>query len=151
VGLATWRVSLCRLFFRKFARDHRDHCAVHRIDHEQVVVKLDEIVLLEHRLLIDEWRWHRVELELDGDLRSDLDLEIVRRLEHTSFTTGIDAAFERVAAIERLSYQDVLETRRILFEAIYPWAGQDRLQTAPDLAVSKGSVLFARPMDYNAQ
>ena len=81
------------------------------------------------------------------NLANEKELEIVRRLEHTSFMTGIDAAFERLAAIERLSYQDVLETHKILFEAVYPWAGQDRLQTAPDLAVSKGSVLFARPMD----
>jgi cell filamentation protein len=41
----------------------------------------------------------------------------------------------------------LLETHRILFEAVYPWAGRDRLRTAPDLAISKGSVLFARPQD----
>jgi cell filamentation protein len=33
----------------------------------------------------------------------------------------------------------------ILFNAVYPWAGQDRLTTAPDLAISKGPVLFAHP------
>jgi hypothetical protein len=90
------------------------------------------------------------DFEARGYLRNfanEKDLDIVRRLEHTSFTTGIDAAFERLAAIKRLSYQDVLETHKILFEAVYPWAGQDRLQTAPDLAVSKGPVLFARPRD----
>jgi cell filamentation protein len=81
------------------------------------------------------------------NLANEKDLDIVRRLEHTSFTTGIDAAFDRLATIKRLSYQDVLETHEILFEAVYPWAGQDRLVTAPDLAVSKGSVLFARPED----
>jgi cell filamentation protein len=73
--------------------------------------------------------------------------EIVRRLEHTSFTTGIDAAFEYLAKVRHLSYPDVLETHRILFEAVYPWAGQSRLKTAPDLAISKGNVLFARPED----
>jgi cell filamentation protein len=41
----------------------------------------------------------------------------------------------------------LLETHRILFEAVYPWAGQDRLKTAPDLAISKGAILFARPED----
>jgi cell filamentation protein len=81
------------------------------------------------------------------NLANEKDLEIVRRLEHTSFITGIDAAFDRFAAMKRLLYQDVLETHKILFEAVYPWAGQDRLVTAPDLAVSKGSVLFARPED----
>jgi cell filamentation protein len=81
------------------------------------------------------------------NLAKEKDLEILRRLEHTSFITGIDAAFERLATVKRLSYPDVLETHRILFEAVYPWAGQDRLKTAPDLAVSKGPVLFARPED----
>lgn len=71
--------------------------------------------------------------------------EIVRRLEHSSFVTGIDAALQRLAKIKRLSYADVLETHRILFEAVYPWAGQDRRTTAPDLAISKGPVLFAHP------
>jgi cell filamentation protein len=71
--------------------------------------------------------------------------EIVRRLEHSSFMTGIDAALQRLAKIKRLSYADVLETHRILFEAVYPWAGQDRRTTAPDLAISKGPVLFAHP------
>jgi cell filamentation protein, protein adenylyltransferase len=81
------------------------------------------------------------------NLANEKDPEIIRRLEHTSFTTGIDAAFERLAAIKHLSYLDVLETHKILFEAVYPWAGQDRLETAPDLAVSRGPILFARPQD----
>jgi cell filamentation protein len=81
------------------------------------------------------------------NLAGEKDIDIVRRLEHTSFTTGIDAAIERLATIERLTYVDVLETHKILFEAVYPWAGQDRLETAPGLAVSKGPVLFALPAD----
>ena len=81
------------------------------------------------------------------NLANEKILDIVRRLEHKSFTTGIDAAFARLATIKRLAYPDILETHRILFDAIYPWAGQDRLETAPDLAVSKGPVLFARPED----
>ena len=90
------------------------------------------------------------DFETRGYLRNfagEKDTEIVRRLEHTSFTTGIDSAFDRLATRKRISYQDVLDTHRILFEAVYPWAGQDRLQTAPDLAVSKGPVLFAYPKD----
>jgi cell filamentation protein, protein adenylyltransferase len=90
------------------------------------------------------------DFETRGYLRNfvgEKDAEIVRRLEHTSFMTGIDSAFDRLATIKRISYQDVLDTHKILFEAVYPWAGQDRLQTAPDLAVSKGPVLFAYPKD----
>jgi cell filamentation protein len=75
------------------------------------------------------------------NLAGKKDPEIVRRLEHTSFITGIDAAFRRLAAIKRLG------THKILFEAVYPWAGQDRFQTAPELAVARGPVLFARPTD----
>jgi cell filamentation protein len=81
------------------------------------------------------------------NLAGEKDLEIVRRLEHTSFTTGIDAAFRRLSSVALLSYEDVLETHKILFEAVYPWAGQDRFQTTPELAVGKGPVLFARPTD----
>jgi cell filamentation protein len=90
------------------------------------------------------------DFETRGYLRNlvgEKDIDIVRRLEHTSFTTGMDAALERLGNVKRLSYQDVLETHRILFEAVYPWAGQDRLETAPRLAVSKGRILFAHPGD----
>ena len=88
------------------------------------------------------------DFETHGYLRNlakEKDLDIVRRLEHTSFTTGLDAALEYLGQVKRLSYPDVLETHRILFEAVYPWAGQDRLAIAPDLAISKGPVLFAHP------
>jgi cell filamentation protein len=88
------------------------------------------------------------DFETQGYLRNlakEKDIDIVRRLEHTSFMTGLDAALERLAEVRRLTYTDILETHRILFEAVYPWAGQDRGKTAPDLAISKGSVLFAHP------
>jgi cell filamentation protein len=79
------------------------------------------------------------------NLAKEKDPDIVRRLEHASFMTCIDAALERLTKIKRLAYPDVLETHRILFEAVYPWAGQDRRMTAPDLAISKREVLFAHP------
>jgi cell filamentation protein len=88
------------------------------------------------------------DFETQGYLRNlakEKDPDIVRRLEHASFMTGIDAALERLAKVKRLAYPDVLETHRILFDAVYPWAGQDRRMTAPDLAISKGTVLFAHP------
>jgi cell filamentation protein len=86
------------------------------------------------------------DFETQGYLRNlakEKDPDIVRRLEHASFMTGIDTALERLAKIRRLTYPDVLETHRILFDAVYPWAGQDRRMTIPDLAISKGPVLFA--------
>jgi cell filamentation protein len=90
------------------------------------------------------------DFEARGYLRNiegEKDPDIVRRLEHLSFTTGLDEAFQKLSRNTTLSYEDVLRTHKILFEAVYPWAGQDRLTTAPDLAVSKGSVLFAYPQD----
>ena len=79
------------------------------------------------------------------NLANEKDAAIVRRLEHVSFTTGIDEAFARLATKRPLSYADILSTHKILFEAVYPWAGQDRATTSPDVAVSRGSVLFAHP------
>jgi cell filamentation protein len=79
------------------------------------------------------------------------DSKIVRQMEHSSFTTGLDAALAKLAAQKSLSYDDVLATHKILFEAVYPWAGQDRLANAPRLVVSKGNdkkkVWFAYPQD----
>ena len=90
------------------------------------------------------------DFETQGYLRNltkEKDLEIVRHLEHASFMTGIDAALEHLTKSQRLCYPDLLETHRILFEAVYPWAGQDRQTTAPDLAISRGPILFAHPED----
>ena len=71
----------------------------------------------------------------------------IRHLEHSSFVGGIDQAFETLANAGQLSYRDVLETHKVLFGDMYPWAGQDRSQTAPDLAISRGPALFAHPKD----
>lgn len=79
------------------------------------------------------------------------DRKIVRQMEHSSFTTGLDEAFAKLAARKRLSYDDILATHKILFEAVYPWAGEDRLTNAPRLVVSKGNdkkkLWFAYPQD----
>ena len=75
------------------------------------------------------------------------DPDIIKRLEHNSFLTGVDEAFANLAPVKRLTYRDVLATHKTLFEAVYPWAGQDRAQTAPDKAVSRASVFFAHPND----
>jgi cell filamentation protein len=79
------------------------------------------------------------------------DKKIVRQMEHLSFTTGLDAAFAKLAARQALSYDDVLSTHKTLFEGVYPWAGEDRLSNAPRLVVSKGNdekkIVFAYPQD----
>jgi cell filamentation protein len=89
----------------------------------------------------------------EGYLRNfekEKDLAIVKRAENASFTTGLDEAFASLAKTTTLSYDDVLTTHGILFDAIYPWAGQDRTQTAPKLTIRKGPVIFANAPEIRA-
>jgi cell filamentation protein len=89
----------------------------------------------------------------EGYLRNfekEKDLAIVKRAENASFTTGLDEAFAHLARSKALSYDDVLQTHGILFGAVYPWAGQDRTQTAPKLSVKKGAVIFANAREIRA-
>ncbi len=89
---------------------------------------------------------------IEGYLRNfekEKDLAIVKRAEHASFTTGLDEAFASLAKAKTFSYDDVLKTHGILFGAIYPWAGQDRTQTAPKLTI-KGPVIFANAPEIRA-
>lgn len=86
----------------------------------------------------------------EGYLRNvekEKDLDIVKRLEHASFTTGLDEAFTALAKSRQFSYSTILQTHGILFNAVYPWAGQDRLSIAPTLSVRKGPVIFANPSE----
>ncbi|CCD88184.1 putative cell filamentation protein [Bradyrhizobium sp. ORS 285] len=75
------------------------------------------------------------------------DQKIVQRLQHNSFLTGIDAGLKYLERCSLLTYADVLQVHKILFEAVFPWAGEDRLKNAPLIFVSKGAVLFAHPKD----
>jgi cell filamentation protein len=81
------------------------------------------------------------------NVESEKDPEAIRRLQHVAFTLGLDVAFKHLAGQKHLDYSDVLCTHRILFDAFYPWAGQDRLRTAPTLIVKKGDVIFAAPTE----
>jgi cell filamentation protein len=90
------------------------------------------------------------DFETQGYLRNvakEKDLAIVKRLEHASFATGIDEAFAMLAKRRQIQYEDILETHKTLFGAVYPWAGQDRTQIAPHLTIKRGNVLFANPAD----
>ncbi len=93
------------------------------------------------------------DFETRGYLRNvagEKDLDIVKRLEHRAFLAKLDIALSRLAAAASLSYKDILSTHKLLFETVYPWAGQERAQIAPNIAVSKGPVLFAHPNDARA-
>ncbi len=93
------------------------------------------------------------DFETRGYLRNvfgEKDPDIIKHLEHSAFVAGIAEASKHLASISRLSYGDVLRTHEILFRDLYPWAGQDRMRTVPEIAVSKGPVLFAHPRDAKA-
>jgi cell filamentation protein len=74
------------------------------------------------------------------NIANEKDLAIVRRLEHASFVTGLEPAFRDLGITKILTYDHVLATHKTLFDAVYPWAGQDRLETLPNHAVVKGNV-----------
>lgn len=90
------------------------------------------------------------DFEIRGYLRNYAALRdpvAVKEFEHRAFLAKLEQAFRNLGRIGRLTYRDVLATHKTLFESVYPWAGQDRRKTAPDIAVSKGEVLFAHPKD----
>lgn len=75
------------------------------------------------------------------------DSEKIKRLEHRSFLANVDKAFAYLEGRGRIRYEHMLEVHRILFSDVYPWAGKDRLELTPEIAVSKAGVKFARPAD----
>lgn len=92
-----------------------------------------------------------------GYLRNNFgkkDTREVKESEYMSFSYNLPKAMEFLKNCKTVNYDSVLETHRILFSDMYPWAGKDRLETAPDIAVTKGDVVFAgareirRAVDY---
>jgi cell filamentation protein len=83
------------------------------------------------------------------NVAGELDPERVKRLEHRSFSANVLTALQNLQGVRQMRYEDVLDTHRTLFGAVYPWAGQDRAQLAPDLAVGKAGRydIFAHPGD----
>jgi cell filamentation protein len=71
------------------------------------------------------------------------------KLDPVKISANVLAALEALQNVQRVSYQDVLDVHRTLFGSVYPWAGQDRLAPAPDIAVGKAGHfdLFAHPRD----
>ena len=75
------------------------------------------------------------------------DPESVKRIEHSLFLANLDDAIEMLRTTKLIGYGSFLEVHRILFEDFYPWAGQDRMATAPGLLIRKGNTLFCEPTD----
>lgn len=63
----------------------------------------------------------------------------VKESEHLSFELSVEDALAFLASQDQISYATVLKVHEILFSDFYPWAGKDRNQLTPHLAVFKGS------------
>lgn len=90
------------------------------------------------------------DFEQAGYLRNrygEKDPQIVQELEHQLFRAGLDEAIAYLSKCRVVDYEDFLAVHRILFSAFYPWAGQDRAATVPDIAVSKAGTWFSHPLD----
>ncbi|ELT51204.1 Fic family protein [Brucella intermedia] len=77
------------------------------------------------------------------------DLGKIKSLEHAAFRGNVLKALTALEGREHLVYDDLKEVHAMLFSDVYPWAGQDRRENAPDLDITKAGIkgLFSDPMD----
>jgi cell filamentation protein len=90
------------------------------------------------------------DFESQGYLRnfaSLKDISKVKDLEYASFQGNLSRAINTLADIDFIEYKHVLAIHQTLFGDVYPWAGQDRLLTAPNINITKGGygAMFAQP------
>jgi len=83
------------------------------------------------------------------NFHQEKDLLVVGHLETAAFEQEILGTVRFLRMQSVLEYQHITETHRRLFDSIYPWAGQDRSITAPNIAIVKAGykTLFAHPGD----
>ncbi|SEM60280.1 cell filamentation protein [Pseudomonas sp. ok272] len=82
------------------------------------------------------------DFETAGYLQNSLQLKDpneVKESEHLSFELSIEDALAYLAKKKPLDYKAVLSVHEILFSGFYHWAGKDRHELVPHLAVFKGS------------
>jgi cell filamentation protein len=92
------------------------------------------------------------DFEERGYLRNfvgEKDLDRVKRLEHRAFLIKVETALTDLFEQRPLTYDSILGTHRTLFGSVYPWAGQDRFETAPSVNITRGGYdrMFAFPQD----
>ncbi|EKY3087877.1 Fic/DOC family protein [Cronobacter dublinensis] len=96
------------------------------------------------------------DFETAGYLQNTLGLknpDEVKRSEHLVFELGIEEALQFLSSQASITYATVLRVHAILFAEFYPWAGRDRNELVPDLAVFKGTsdhprhTVFAHPKE----
>ncbi|WP_448089223.1 Fic family protein [Pseudomonas azerbaijanoccidentalis] len=82
------------------------------------------------------------DFETAGYLQNSLQLKDpgeVKESEHLSFELSIEDALSFLAKKKSIDYKAVLKVHEILFSGFYHWAGKDRNELVPHLAVFKGS------------
>jgi cell filamentation protein, protein adenylyltransferase len=72
-----------------------------------------------------------------GNHYQEKDLSVVGRLETAAFEQEVPQTLRVLMRLPTLSYQHITETHRTPFSSVYPWAGQDRSETAPNIAIAK--------------
>jgi fido (protein-threonine AMPylation protein) len=90
------------------------------------------------------------DFETAGYLRNlykEKDLRVLMHLEKAAFREHVHATLRFLRRVADIRYEHVLEAHRRLFDSVYPWAGQDRLENAPRLRIVKAGhrELFALP------
>ncbi|HLJ89407.1 MAG TPA: Fic family protein [Candidatus Angelobacter sp.] len=90
--------------------------------------------------------------ETQGYLRNtyqEKDIRVVGHLETAAFEQEIIGTLRFLKRLPTLQYEHLTETHLKLFSSLYPWAGQDRFITAPNIAIVKAGykTLFAHPAD----
>lgn len=71
----------------------------------------------------------------------------IKALEYSFFQINVEKAINDLAKAKFIEYKHVLGIHKTLFGDLYPWAGQDRSITSPDINISKGeyTAMFAQP------
>lgn len=90
--------------------------------------------------------------QTQGYLRNfykEKDLTIVGHLETAAFEDQVLEAIRFLRRLPVIDYEHITETHKKLFDSVYPWAGQDRSENAPHIAIVKAGykTLFAHPAD----
>lgn len=88
------------------------------------------------------------DFEVAGYLRNTQGLKdekIIKQIEHEVFRANLIDAMVYLSKIDGIEYSHFLKVHEILFSDFYPWAGRDRAEVAPTIAVRKASVLFSHP------
>jgi cell filamentation protein len=90
------------------------------------------------------------DFQTEGYLRNlykEKDLRVLMHLEKAAFREHVFSTLSFLRGVADIRYERVLETHRRLFDSVYPWAGQDRMENAPHLRIVKAGYreLFALP------